>query len=744
MRILNITLCNFLCYYGENKLEFTDGLNLILGANGYGKSKLYDAFQWVFRDGITDDKPRLGAAANAIRTTAELRHRLANERALAEANVDDKVVCEVCIEVMSSQDKSYRLIRRLNVVKTGAGVNDFKAASSSHLEVYYKDVLNFKPLSKDEGEEKLAQLIPADIMPYLWFQGERGINSLIDTSSKESLKQVVNKMSDIDKWDKFIEAAQTAYAAADKELKQALSGDTNRKQKAATYQAQQQSVQSRLETVETKILEAEKNFDAASSKFDNIIGQLSAATKISSLEKDIAAKELDYRRVSRRIDEAKLGFTKRLFTDAWLLMGTEKLVDKFEEKYSTYSKFVMKREAEQQLASAQSEKVEVPRLPKGIPDRVHVVDMLRREHCLVCDRPAPKDSAEYKAIESLMPKEKPKSVAQLATIPDIEPELRIMNRAAFSLREKYTKAESEIATSYVEQAQLEEELQELEAEIISLKDAISTELLNSGLSVNGSAGNILVSIDTTKRDMNIYSGSLERLRVEREGYVQDLKLIEAEFGKLLSQGGGIDAKLEEKRKLLADLRDLTERSKQTQYEKLIQQLEDTSNRHFANMNKRTGAGYGIIRFVREGNGYVPEIQDNEGHRQDNLNTSQVSSFKLAIIMAIVTANQSRGLAKNYPLITDAPMSDFDAVKARDFLAETAQAFGQSIVIAKEFLEADPRKDGCYLADKSKLKQVKEYVEAAGKTLNVYQLVIPTGQSVQNRKHLSVQITRLAV
>jgi len=56
MKIHSISLTNFLCYYGSNNIiTFEDGLNLILGANGYGKTKLYDAFQWVFKDGISDD-----------------------------------------------------------------------------------------------------------------------------------------------------------------------------------------------------------------------------------------------------------------------------------------------------------------------------------------------------------------------------------------------------------------------------------------------------------------------------------------------------------------------------------------------------------------------------------------------------------------------------------------------------------------------------------------------------------------
>ena len=422
-------------------------------------------------------------------------------------------------------------------------------------------------------------------------------------------------------------------------------------------------------------------------------------------------------------------------------MGTEGLVDKFEQKYDVYLKFVMQRQAKQ-LAQTEKDETQL-RLPQGIPDRVHVVNMLEQQHCLVCDRPAPEGTPEYEAIRKLLPKENVKSVKKPATIPDIESELRIINRAGFSMREKYGRAEEEIAATYQEQEQLEDQRLELTEMVASLKGAIANELLNSGLTRDSSAGSILHSIEHAKRDIALYAGMRTRLQGERDGYLAELETVRNEFGNL-TRGSGIDPKLEEKRKLLADLRDLTVRTKDTQYKRLIQQLEDTANQHFSSMNERTGAVFGKIRFVEEGSGYVPEIQDDAGARMENLNTSQVSSFKLAIIMAIVTANHKRGFARNYPLISDAPMSDFDPVKARAFLAEAARAFGQSVVIVKDFLDAHPHHAGQYLADAAKLAQVKEDVEKAGKSLNVYQLVIPPGQSNQNRKSLSVQINRLTV
>ena len=50
MIIEKIELENFMCYAGkDNILEFTEGINVIIGDNGYGKSKLYDAWSilWV-------------------------------------------------------------------------------------------------------------------------------------------------------------------------------------------------------------------------------------------------------------------------------------------------------------------------------------------------------------------------------------------------------------------------------------------------------------------------------------------------------------------------------------------------------------------------------------------------------------------------------------------------------------------------------------------------------------------------
>jgi DNA sulfur modification protein DndD len=52
MIIERVDIENFMCYAGRNTMEFTEGINVIIGDNGYGKSKLYDAFYWVMYDQV--------------------------------------------------------------------------------------------------------------------------------------------------------------------------------------------------------------------------------------------------------------------------------------------------------------------------------------------------------------------------------------------------------------------------------------------------------------------------------------------------------------------------------------------------------------------------------------------------------------------------------------------------------------------------------------------------------------------
>lgn len=261
MKIHSISLTNFLCYYGSNnKIIFDDGLNLILGANGYGKSKLYDAFQWVFKDGISDD-----SSPGRIKNTSFLRRELIAEKALLECEIGGKVYCEVMIEV-SDSSTTYQLKRKYFASKKED--DTWVEAKTSSFEVYKKDVINFKPLDEDLALTIPNRLIGDEVMPYVWFQGEKGVNSIIDTSSKDSLKRVIERLSDIEKWDNYLAIIQKAATTAGNDFTRELKNNNRNQLDYDKLVIDQTLIKSKLDKAKEELSNAIYNHEAANYKFN--------------------------------------------------------------------------------------------------------------------------------------------------------------------------------------------------------------------------------------------------------------------------------------------------------------------------------------------------------------------------------------------------------------------------------------------------------------------------------------------
>jgi DNA sulfur modification protein DndD len=719
MKIHSIQLKNFLCYYGENnRIDFKDGLNLVLGANGYGKSKLYDAFQWVFKDGITDEK-----VTGRLKQTEQLKKALISDKALAEAKIGDKLKCEVIIEVTLAQE-TYQLIRKYFATKQSDEI--WIEGRSSSLDVYKKDVIHFKPVSEVFAQSITQKLIPDEVMPYVWFQGERGVNSIIDTSSKDSLKRVIERLSDIERWDEYIAIAEKASNTASNQFNFALKSATKNRQDYDDLIKKQNDAQSKLAICIEELKNAQKNREAASEKSNAVIGKLSSANKISLIERKKDDKIKEYKNVTSEIENAHLNFTKGLFKESWLLMDTKQFISKYEEKYNRYIESLRIRKTTEDLASQSQD-----RLPRGIPERMHVQSMLDKQHCLVCDRPAKIGTPEYKAIEQLLPD----TAAKKNSIKDIEYDLRKLWNVGFTLSDKSNKADQEIIEAIKKKDELVVRQKELKDEIEALVSSVNNEILNSGIE---KAADIIAMAAVSNQDLQKYSQTIGKLERDKDALENSLKFFESKLKSLSI--GEIDPLITKKMELLSDLAQLAIRIKDTEYKGLVDLLQMKANEHYERINKPTGAFYGNIKFIETtGGGFIPEIFDDSGERVSNLNTSQTSSMKLAIIMAIITANHNRGYADRYPLIADAPISDFDAKKAKSFLIEASNTFSQSIIIVMDYLIDDTTRTNRYSPDSKRLKDLRDSLQQEGKSINVIQLDLPTGVVSTNRKELSINI-----
>jgi DNA sulfur modification protein DndD len=720
-----------MCYYGgDNTFDFINGLNLILGANGYGKSKLYDGFQWVFSDQVTSSDPN---NKSGYKKTTTLKKELISEKALIECATGEQVECKVELEVEHYNGTIYKIIRSYTCKRLND--EEWFEPNESKLAIYKKDYLDYKPVPENDKGNLLDLLLPTDVRPYMWFQGERGINALIDVSSENSLKNVIRKLSDISKWDVYIDTSKKAWETAKNAFDQAMKNSKRNQDRIATLQSKQNQLEREIGNYDKLIEENQRNLKLAQEKNEEMSIQLENASSLQKLQAEEESILKDLRRVVAEIDAANESFNRKLFNNYWLLSGLNGVTEKYDKLFGDYNATIADKKNEENLKRRAEEQLQT-RLPDGVPEPIHIRKMLEIHKCLVCDRDAPVGSPAYEAIKSLLvDNEAPKTEAVKS---ELYPLFNDLYRNNIALEDAINHGEEQIRDEILAISKNSTLKQQLVEDLEIKGKEIQEQLRISGLN---NPKHIIDSFRITSADISKYAGFIAKDESSREDCTKELKLVTAELGRLSE--GEIPASYVIKRDLLADFKDLTVRVKKAKYLELVGILEAKANEHYEAINRPTGAFYGKIKFeeIAEG-GYRPIIVDPAKEDLDvtgSLNTSVISAMKLAIIMAIVSANTNRNYVNFYPLISDAPASDFDVVKTKTFLLETAQTFKQSIIIMKETLVEDDAREMRYKPDMEKIYEIKHALTDLNVPMKVYQIDMPDGVSNKHRNEISIDI-----
>ena len=214
MIIKNITIENFQSYHESQTMDFSNGLNLIIGNGGKGKSKLFNAFYWVlfgkiYITGIgwctTDSLPQ--SAKFAMQ-----RYEFINKRALFKAQVNDEITASVQIEIEDDRGINYIIERSVSALRLDENEWDSDNAwqvRPNILKVSFDSNPGTKVLNDMMAEDKINELFPDGIRNYIWFQGE-SLESLINFRNKETLKAAVKHISYFPYYEKLSEIVEMA------------------------------------------------------------------------------------------------------------------------------------------------------------------------------------------------------------------------------------------------------------------------------------------------------------------------------------------------------------------------------------------------------------------------------------------------------------------------------------------------------------------------------------------------------
>lgn len=676
MIIRNITIENFQSYYESQTIEFSKGLNLIIGNGGKGKSKLFNAFYWVlfgkiYITGIgwctTDNLPQ--SAKFAMQ-----RYEFINKRALFKAQINDKIRASVQIEIEDDKGNDYIIERSVNALRLEGeewDSNDAWQVGGNMLKVSFDSTTGTKVLNDLLAEDKINELFPDGIRNYIWFQGE-SLESLINFRNKETLKAAVKHISYFPYYEKLSEIISKS--------KLKITGIESRKLKEVNkHNSSVKGLLSTIDNLNYKISREEENKKQLETHIETIkIALADGETKISGLAsysmlvkkyKDCENEINKLLSETTSIDE----FQREKLPSLWVLRGIEPMIQQCKE--------IIEKHKEEEYTVPEKKYLDNP-------SRSKLEEILKDKKCFVCGTEFSEDDAPYHYIterlrlqeEYLKEMEEYTSNMQLSKqfnmfvgkIQDYPDSLLI---SLSKIDKQWKDSEDGLERYMAQRRRKQDEKRKLDEQIEDIKKKHGVDPVTQA----ETAGIINSSIRASRSNLETLQRKLDVSKQTLSNYRSELRIAERELEKLGAKDTTVAKVPETEWKHISTfLEDICKRVQESARKDLLHKIEERANLFYA-------------KFTEHDNGYKGNVKIGEDYSIEfdaGLNTSHEDRKKMSIINALLSLNQE-AMGIYYPFISDAPTSSFDLETTHKYLLGIKDIFGQSIVLTKDVdLESD--------------------------------------------------------
>ena len=662
MIIQKIEIQNFRSYYRENSFELINGLNLIIGSNGDGKTTFYEALEWLFR---TDGTNKMDTKYISKKRSEELM-----------PNSSDDVRVAMTYEHKGrtkALEKMFHFTKSFDGEVTTSNYT-FSLIEGNGIERVVKDGVAF---DKD---------LPSEMRKFIMFKGEQDLNIL---EKSNSLKQLVDEFSEVQNFEAYFSFMEYATKNAEQARDNAQKLDKKNADKIKGLKKTIEQEKGLLSDIDREIHIKEGEAE----NFEGLLKNIEQSNEASKLLKSVNQR---IERLSQRRSETagriKENYTINLLDDMWILLG---FVDTAEE-YSALVNGLMnerKKQEDQYLITAGVEKAikEAERgftaLPAHIPGRKIMEDMLNEEVCKFCGRKAEKGteawnymyerlqeykaSLEGKADEGIEPLYKNNYIDELqkrdTTLNDNLSDIAKMRRKvqeaiAFNnrLHDDIKKIDANLNTEF-----------EQKKRILAQADGLTEEQLLANYD------NISNWIDKKKKA----EGRIDILKRQREQHRAILE--EAELS-LSKTSEGTAAEMYAKTALIIQqISNAFKNAKEENKRRLLDAIEEKSNLFLVKLN--TNDFKGTIRIIEKQNGQGEAfLMNNDSMRIFNPNTALKTTYLMSILFAIGNLSAERDETE-LPLLFDAPTSSFTDTKENEFFGVISGLKKQVIIVTKSFL-----------------------------------------------------------
>jgi DNA sulfur modification protein DndD len=678
MIIKRIQIENYLCYYGINNFQFEDGLNIILGENNEGKTKFFEAVEWLFHGGNSDQT------------------NLVSAKKLSEISSGDsfKVSVSMVVEQYATESK---LTRSFTVSK-----NNIIDISNVVFEGEEKDHRTGERIPQN-AQDLLDRIFPYQIRKYSMFKGETELNIF---DNDEALANLINLFSDARHYDKYTEKGLFLKEKAEKAVEQSTRQNQQNQRaynqletEITNLHRERERIRIHLTSTEEEKTKLEKNINDAE-KYANNAQELELINKrIENIENKISI-------VDRIID---FNFTTSLFDENWILVNFENFQQQFSEKVSSHSK--LKRELQSSYdkqkgirEGAKKAKAEllnnaIP-LPDNIPSKAIMEELIGEEICKVCNREAKKGSEAYQFMLNRL-----NTYIDSQTAEDNEPEndeplflfdyLNRLENISISHEDNLKDLRS-IRSDIREKFELiehrENEKKELEEQLEKEKNERHRILGDSKITNENKLLNVFRNYTSWQDDIKSVNEDYFNYNTKFQQIQNTIKTKQEEKDKIdLSSANSIYLKT---RDVLRHIETIFIETKEKKFDEFINKLETKSNKYLNQINVEAFTGQ--IKFSKKrigGDRIKIELSLLEsGGRNFIPGTAVRTSMNISILLAISElANEVRD--ETYPMLFDAPTSSFGETKTGDFLNLIYETSNQKIILLKDFIGSIKNPDG---------------------------------------------------
>lgn len=672
MIIRKIQIDNYLCYYDTNPFVLSEGLNIILGENGEGKTKFFEAVEWLF-NGKNDDLELLVSA-----------------KKLDETEIGESFRVRVSMTVEQYGEKS--IITRSFLAKKEKA----NQCSTSSFMIEGIEENSSGERSQVDGAALLDRVFPFQIRKYSMFKGEADLNVF---ESDNALVNLINLFSEAKHYDKYSEKGVFLREKAEKAVEDSSKLD---KKNASLYkklegeisliQKEKAKYEVHLNSTDEEIRKIEGNLQLAESHVKN-------ADALETLNKRIKDIEQKISNLNSSIDE---NYTTSLFDENWILVNFEPFHKEFATKVSDHSKKRRELQSEfdkergirlgEKKAKADLLNNAVP-LPTGVPSKSHMEEMLKDEICKVCNREAKKGSDAY---EFMM--ERLKTYLESQVVDESEDQ---EDDPLFKL--DYTNRLENLSISHEDNLKnlrlIRTKIKELfefnndrKKEIEELNEQLEKEKLERERILGNSSIAEEKLIDVLK-NYNAWQNDLKSRNQDQLRYTSEYEKLETELKIKKEQKDKIDTDsansfLIKTRNILRDIETIFIDTKEKKFDEFIEKLQTKSNNFFKKIN--IDAFTGAIVFTRRNkvSRTIVEVElQEDGRVFYKPNQSLLTSMHISILFAISElATETK--EENFPMIFDAPTSSFGENKTAQFLNLIYETENQKILLIKDFLHTD--------------------------------------------------------